>query len=81
MDFRDHFVQKALDKAVGRYRPEKTVRSRIARMAVIAAVALCAFAGFWAALHHSTPKPRAAAPCSSASWRACRSGSVGHRPA
>ena len=57
MDFRDHFVQKALDKAVGRYRPEKTLRSRIARMAVIAAVAVVVFAGFWAALHHSTPKP------------------------
>ncbi|HEX4942703.1 MAG TPA: hypothetical protein VFV55_00010 [Usitatibacteraceae bacterium] len=56
-DFRDHFIEKALDKAVGAYRPDKSPRSRIARIAIIAALAFATFVGFWTILHLSTPRP------------------------
>ena len=53
-DFRDQPVQDALEKAVGPYRPEKTLRLRLARVAAIAALALAAFAGFWALFNFAT---------------------------
>ena len=56
-DFRDHHIKKALDEAVGAYLPETTRRSRIRRIAIVAALALAAFAAFWTVLYHSTPKP------------------------
>jgi hypothetical protein len=56
-DFRDHHIKKALDEAIGAYRPEKTRRSRLKRVAIVALLALVTVAGFWTALYHSTPKP------------------------
>ena len=56
-DFRDQAIQNALDKAIGKYRPEKTARARLKRIAVIAALTLATVAGFWTALYISTPKP------------------------
>lgn len=56
-DFREQAVQEALDRAVGDYRPEKRLRTRLARRALVALVALATMAGFWALLHHSAPRP------------------------
>jgi hypothetical protein len=53
MDFRDQFIKEALDKAVGRYRPEKTVRSRLARMAMIAVATIAAVLGLAGMFHYA----------------------------
>jgi hypothetical protein len=57
MDSRDQIVKEALDRTVGAYRPEKTLRSRLRRVAIVAALALAAFLGFAAILHHSVLQP------------------------
>lgn len=66
MDFRDQFIKEALDKAVGRYRPEKTVGSRLARIATIAVVALVAVFGLAWMFHYAmkglSPPPAAPKP-------------------
>jgi hypothetical protein len=54
-DFRDHVVEKALDKAVGPYRPEQTRRSRFRRIAIVVALTLAVVAAFWTILHLSAP--------------------------
>jgi len=56
MDFRDHAIKKALDQAVGRYRPERTRRSRILRIAAIAALALAVSTAFIGVVNRSTPR-------------------------
>ena len=61
MDFRDHHIKKALDEAIGPYRPERTRRARVARIVTIAALAFATVLGFWIALHYSTPRPPPAA--------------------
>lgn len=53
MDFRDQFIKEALDKAVGRYRPERRVRSRLVRIAMIAAFALAAVLGLAGIFHYA----------------------------
>jgi hypothetical protein len=65
MDFRDQFIKEALDKAVGPYRPEKTLRSRLARMAMIAVVTIAAVFGLAWMFHYAmkelappAPKPK-----------------------
>lgn len=58
MDFRDQFIKEALDKTVGRYRPEKRLRSRLVRIAAIAALALVAvLVVAEGILNRSAPKP------------------------
>lgn len=59
MDFRDQIVQDELKRIVGPYRPEKSLRQRLARMAVILVLAFAAVAGLMAILEHSTPRPAA----------------------
>jgi hypothetical protein len=61
-DFRDHRIQKALDEAVGPWRPEADARSRRKRIAVVVALALAAWAVFWTVLYFSSPKHAAPAP-------------------
>lgn len=56
-DFRDQAIKDALDKTVRGYRPEISRRSRLRRVAVVAALTLAAAAAFWAVLHFSAPKP------------------------
>ena len=56
MDFRDHFIKEALDRAVGPYRPEKRLWSRVVRIAAMAALAVAACVAVWSALDHSSPK-------------------------
>jgi hypothetical protein len=56
VDFRDHAIKKAVDDAVGPYRPEKRLRPRIARIAIVAALTLATCVGFWAMLHYSSTK-------------------------
>lgn len=56
MDFRDHAIRKALDEAVGPYRPEPTRRSRFKRVAAIAALALAVSMAFIGIVNRSTPK-------------------------
>ena len=56
-DFRDQAIKDALDKTVRAYRPEKTRRKRLARIALVAALTVAAVAAFWIVLHFSTPKP------------------------
>jgi len=60
-DFRDHIVKKALDEAIGAYRPETTSRARNKRIAVIVALALLVAIGFWVLLHYSSPRTTPAA--------------------
>ncbi len=64
MDFRDQFIKEALDKAVGPYRPEKTLRSRLARMAMIAVVTIAAVCGLAWMFHYAMKElaPPATAP-------------------
>ncbi len=61
-DFRDHRIQKALDEAVGPWRPEKDARARRKRIAVVVALALVACAVFWTVLYFSSPRHAAPAP-------------------
>ena len=61
-DFRDQAIKDALDKTVRAYRPETSGRSRLKRIAVVAALTLAAVAAFWAVLHLSAPKPAPGAP-------------------
>jgi hypothetical protein len=61
-DFRDHRIQKALDEAVGPWRPETDARSRRKRIAVVVALALAASAVFWTVLYFSSPRHAAPAP-------------------
>jgi hypothetical protein len=56
VDFRDHAVRKAVEDAVGPYRPEKKLRSRLVRIAMVAALTLATCLGFWAMLHYSSTK-------------------------
>lgn len=56
MDFRDHAIRKALDEAVGPYRPERTRRSRFKRVAAIAMLALVASIAFITIVNISTPR-------------------------
>jgi hypothetical protein len=62
LDFRDQPIKEALDKTIGPYRPEKTLRSRLRRMAAIAALTLVAVLGFVGIIHYSAPRPGAPAP-------------------
>jgi hypothetical protein len=59
---RDHLVKEALDKAVGPFRPEKTLRSRLKRTVAIAVLALLAVAGFVGIIHYSAPRPAPPGP-------------------
>lgn len=61
-DFRDHPVQKALDEAIGPWRPEKDARARWRRIAAVVALALAACALFWTILYFSSPRHAAPAP-------------------
>ena len=61
-DFRDHHIQKALDEAIGPWRPETNARARRKRIAVVVALALAACAVFWTVLYFSSPKHAAPAP-------------------
>jgi hypothetical protein len=56
-NFRDHHVEAALKGVIGAYRPEKTPRARLKRIAIVAALALATALGFWTVLFLSTPKP------------------------
>lgn len=65
MDFRDQAIKDALDKAVPRYRPERTIRSRLARIAMIAVVTVAAVFGLAWMFHYAmkelappAPKPK-----------------------
>ena len=60
-DFRDHVVKKALDDTIGPYRPEKTLRSRLRRIATVAALAIAAAAAFAFIIDLSAPRPKPAA--------------------
>ena len=60
-DFRDHILEKELDKAVGAYRPETSARARNRRIAVTVVLTLLVAVGFWTLLHFSSPKPAPAA--------------------
>lgn len=60
-DFRDHVVKKALDETISAYRPEKTLRSRLRRIATIAALAIAATAAFAFIIDLSAPRPKPAA--------------------
>ena len=60
-DFRDHILEKELDKAVGAYRPETSARARNRRIAVIVVLTVLVVIGFWTLLHFSSPKPPPAA--------------------
>lgn len=62
MDFRDQPVKEALDKAVGPFRPEKTLRSRVARIAVVAALTVVTVLAFLGIIQYSSPRPGPAAP-------------------
>jgi hypothetical protein len=55
-DFRDHRIQKALDEAVGPWRPETDARSRRKRIAAVVALAIAACAVFWTILYFSSPR-------------------------
>jgi hypothetical protein len=61
-DFRDHRIQKALDEAVGPWRPEKDAHARRKRIAAAVALALAACAVFWTVLYFSSPRHAAPAP-------------------
>ncbi len=60
-DFRDHVVKKALDDTIGPYRPEKTRRSRLRRIAAIAVLAIAVSAAFIFIVDQSAPRPKPAA--------------------
>ena len=60
-DFRDHILEKTLDKAIGPWRPETTSRARNRRIAVIVVLALLVAIGFWVLLHYSSPRTTPAA--------------------
>jgi hypothetical protein len=60
-DFRDHIVKKALDETIGPWRPEKTLRSRLRRIAAVAALAIAAVAAFAFIIDLSAPRPKPAA--------------------
>jgi hypothetical protein len=61
-DFRDHHVKEALDRTVGPYRPEKTARARLKRIAAIATLTLVAVLAFVGIIQVSTPRPATPAP-------------------
>jgi len=61
-DFRDHAIEKALDEAVPAFRPERTRRARLKRIAAVAVVTALALAAFWALLHYSSPRTGARKP-------------------
>lgn len=60
-DFRDHVVKKALDDTIGPWRPDRTPRSRLRRIATIVALAIAATAAFAFIIDLSAPRPRPAA--------------------
>jgi len=62
LDFRDQHIKEALDKAIGPFRPEKTLRARLTRIAAIAALTMVAVLGFLGIIHYSTPRPAANSP-------------------
>lgn len=56
-DFRAHHIEKALAETVAAYRPEKTLRARLKRIAIVVALTLATVAAFWTVLYLSTPRP------------------------
>lgn len=61
-DFRDQHIEEALKETVGAWRPERTLRARLRRMAVVAALALATAFAIWTVLDKSGPKPSKPAP-------------------
>jgi hypothetical protein len=61
-DIRDHHVKKALEEAIGPWRPEKDSRSRRRRILVVVALTAVTVLAFWTLLHFSSPKHAAKRP-------------------
>lgn len=62
MDFRDQPVKEALDKAIGPFRPERTLRARVVRIAVVVALTVATVLAFLGIIQYSSPRPGPAAP-------------------
>ena len=62
MDFRDQPVKEALDKAIGPFRPERTLRARVVRIAVVVALTVATVLTFLGVIQYSSPRPGPAAP-------------------
>lgn len=62
MDFRDQPVKEALDKAIGPFRPERTLRSRVVRIAIVVALTVVTVLAFLGIIQYSSPRPGPAAP-------------------